>query len=210
MSPLLIEPHYLGSLEYYALLLQHEEVLFEVQDRFQKQTYRNRCLLLGANGIQVLTIPTKYSSQTIYKDVRIDHQQRWKKDHWGAFYSSYGKAPFFEYFADPIHQVWERRHDFLLDLTTDLLKLTFKMLQKDVKMTFTEVVKKKDEHDLRDLIIPKKPFSDRKIYFPAPYMQLFGDAFVPNLSVVDLLLNQGPQASAVLAASFLKPSVSTK
>ena len=77
-------------------------------------------------------------------------------------------------------------------------------------MTFTEVVKKKDEHDLRDLIIPKKPFSDRKIYFPAPYMQLFGDAFVPNLSVVDLLLNQGPQASAVLAASFLKPSVSTK
>ena len=210
MSTLCIEPHYLGSLEYYALVLQYDELLLEVQDRFQKQTYRNRCQFLSSNGVQVLVVPTKYSSQTVYQDVRIDHQQRWKKDHWGAFYSSYGKAPFFEYFADLLNETWEKKHEFLLDLAVDMLTLTCNMLRQDVNLTFTKESQKKVDDDYRDIIVPKKPFSNREIFNPVPYTQLFGSAFTPNLSIIDLILNEGPQASKVLAASFLKPGVSTK
>ena len=204
MSKLLIEPHYLGSLEYYSLILQYNEVVLEVQDRFQKQTFRNRCQILGSNKVLSLFVPVSYTSQTLCKDVTIDDGQRWRKDHWGAFYSSYGKAPFFEHFADAFEEVWSRRHRFLIDLTSAFLKLTYRLLQMDVKMSFTQRIEENLCDDFRNIIVPKKPFTHRKIYDPKPYMQLFGNKFEPNLSIIDLIMNEGPQARHIIAASFLK------
>jgi len=204
MKDLVIEPHYLGSLEYYSLLVHEKYVLLEVNDHFQKQTFRNRCYVQTANGIQTLILPLKYSNKMKTKEVTIDHSQRWKKDHWGAFYSSYGKAPFYEYFSDSFGQVWDKKQKYLIDLTHDFLELTFRLLQVNVNLTYTDKYEVSYENDFRDQILPKKSYANRKIYGSTPYTQLFGDKFEPNLSIVDLILCEGPQAGQILAASFLR------
>lgn len=204
MSTLVIEPHYLGSLEYYALLSQYDAITLEVNDRFRKQTFRNRCYLLGSNGVLPLILPLRYSNEMTIKEVTLDHSQRWKKDHWGAFYSAYGKAPFFEYFSEMFSEIWNKKHTHLIDINHDFLTLTLKLLQLDVKVAYTEKYIDLHDQDFRDVILPKKPFTDRKIYHPTPYTQLFGDTFVPNLSIVDLIMCEGPQARQVLTASFLR------
>lgn len=204
MTQLIIEPHYLGSLEYYVLIAQHESVLLEINDRFIKQTFRNRCYVLGSNSVLPLILPLRFSNHMTTREVTIDHSQRWKKDHWGAFYSAYGKAPFYEYFSDMFAEIWEKKQKFLIDINHDFLTLTLKLLQLNVNVTYLEKNVEISGNDQRDCILPKKPFTDRKIYHPAPYTQLFGDTFVPNLSIIDLIMCEGPQASQVLTASFLR------
>lgn len=204
MSSLLIEPHYLGSLEYFSLLIQYENIFLDIEGRFQKQTYRNRCLILGSNKILSLIVPVSYSNNAMMKDVKIDSGQRWKKDHWGAFYSSYGKAPFYEYFEDSIADVWKKDHKYLIDLSCDFMTLMLKIIQKDVNLSFFEAASSDTKDDFRNTIIPKKSFLDRNIYQSIPYSQLFGDNFSPNLSILDLIMCEGPQSYHVLTASFLR------
>lgn len=200
----IIEPHYLGSLEYFSLLMNHQKVAFEVNDTFRKQTFRNRAYFLGSNKKLQLNVPLKFSNGTKTKDVRIDYHHNWVKDHWGAFYSSYGKAPFFEYFSDNFRSIWDCKPVFLIDLNIKFLNLTLKILKSDLETGFTTEYQRDIDLDFRDHISPKSPFTDRKIYHPVKYTQLFGDTFVPNLSIVDLLMCEGPQAAEVLEASYLR------
>lgn len=205
MSKLLIEPHYFGCLEYFALIQNYEKIEFEVCDSFKKQTYRNRAYVLGANKVQSLNVPLKFSNGTPTKEVKVDYSQRWIKDHWGAIYSSYGKAPFFEFFADDFHAVWTERNEFLVDLNSRIFSLCLKILGIKTENTTTEIFEKEanaDRADFRNTIQPKNPFSDRNIYRSYTYSQLFGDNFVPNLSIIDLIMCEGPRASEILASSY--------
>ncbi len=204
MSKLIIEPHYLGSLEYFTLLSQYQEVCFEVNESFPKQTFRNRAYFLTSNKIQPLIIPVKYSNRDKTADVKVDYSQRWIKDHWGAFYSAYGKAPFFEYFGEEFKGIWEMKKEDLVDVCFEFMSLVFKILQLDIKVSYTSDFQKHYENDFRNVVNPKKPFSDRKIYDPTPYAQLFGDTFVPNLSIVDLIMCEGPNAAQILSNSYLR------
>ncbi|MEP1035416.1 WbqC family protein [Ekhidna sp.] len=204
MSRIVIEPHYLGSLEYFALLSRYDEICLEIHDSFPKQTYRNRAYFLTSNKIQPLIVPVTYSNGTKTKDVLINYSQRWIKDHWGAFYSAYGKAPFFEYFNDDFKSIWDKKPKHLIDLNLELIKMCFKILQVNIKLTFTAEFVKKQENDFRNTINPKKPFSDRKIYKPSPYSQLFGNTFVPNLSIVDLIICEGPNSAQILSNSYVR------
>lgn len=203
MKVVRIESHYLGSLEYYALLLNCETVEVETAGLFRKQTYRNRCYILSANGVLPLIVPVNYSSKMHMKEVKVDQNQRWKKDHWGAIYSAYGKAPFFDYFAPDFYEVIHKRHQFLIDLNRDFLDLTLKLLQADVKVAYLENDFSAMSGDFLNVIIPKKSYVDRKIYTPVEYTQLFGEEFCPNLSVIDLLMCEGPNSRQILSASFL-------
>ena len=204
MNSIVVEPHYLGSLEYFALLAQQEEVVLEINDRFRKQTFRNRAYFLLSNKVQPLILPLSYSNHDLTKDVRIDHSQRWLKDHWGAFYSSYGKSPYYEHFSEMFESVWNKRHKFLPDLLVDFLELAIRLLRIDIKLRLTEKYEDLVSNDFRDRILPKKSFSDRKIYLPVQYAQLFGDTFVPNLSIVDLIMCEGSQSGQILNRSFLR------
>ncbi|MEM0939110.1 MAG: WbqC family protein [Bacteroidota bacterium] len=205
MKQIVIEPHYFGSLEYYCLITSTDSLILEINDRFQKQTFRNRCYLNGSNGIITLIIPVSYTHSSLTKEVTIDHTQRWKKDHWGAVYSAYGKAPFFEHFADPINEIWNKKYKYLIDLSREFLELTCKLLSVNVNMTYTtKFIDKYDCDDFRNVILPKKPYANRKIYQSYSYSQLFSDTFIPNMSVLDLIMCEGPQAFEVLSASFLK------
>lgn len=205
MSSILIEPHYLGSLEYFSLLIQFKKVLFEVNDSFPKQTFRNRTYFLTSNKVQPLIIPAKYRNGDLTKEVEVDYSQRWIKDHWGAFYSSYGKAPFFEYFGEEVKAIWDKKIQNLVELNVEFIRLIYKILQIDFQYSYTtEYIKTTEskEIDFRGVINAKEPFARRKLYSPYPYTQLFGDTFVPNLSIVDLILNEGPNAAHILNKSI--------
>ncbi|MFK7951606.1 MAG: WbqC family protein [Ekhidna sp.] len=201
---LVTELHYLGSLEHFSLLIQQEKIVFEICDTFKKQTFRNRTYFLGSNKKLQLNIPLSFSNGTKTKDVKIDYNHKWIKDHWGAFYSSYGKAPFFEYFCDDFKAIWDSKPIYLIDLNQSFFRLSLKILKTDLKIEFTSEYKKEYEMDFRDHINPKTSFTDRKIYEPVKYTQLFGDTFVPNLSIIDLLMSEGPQSIDVLRKSYLK------
>ena len=204
MKTLIIEPHYLGNLEYFALLTQYDHVCLEINDPFQKKNFRNRCYILGANKIQSLIVPLRYSSGMQVKDVTIDYSQRWVKDHWGALYSAYGKAPYFDYFAEIFLEIWDKKPTHLVDLSIAFLELILKLLQLDIKLICTKNYSNFYENDFRNFILPNKPVADRKIYNPVVYTQLFGDTFVPNLSIMDLIMCEGTRAVQILMASFLR------
>ncbi|MEM9329282.1 MAG: WbqC family protein [Bacteroidota bacterium] len=203
---LLIEPHYLGSLEYFVLISQFDAIQWEVREHFVKQTYRNRAVVLTANGPQNLIVPVKYSRQTALIDVKIEYAERWVKDHWGAIYSAYGKAPFFEHFGPYFQRVFANRPTFLWELCHEMMTLCLKCLQIDRSITLTQSYEKEDHeglYDYRNLIHPKKAFGERSVYKSYPYFQIFGKEFVPNLSVLDLLLSLGNESSTILEKSSI-------
>lgn len=203
-SPLLIEPHYCGSLEYYLLITESDAITWEVEGHFLKQTFRNRTTILSANGPQNLVVPVKYRNHMPLKDVRIDYAQGWIKDHWGALYSAYGKAPYFEYYGPELLAILEKRHAFLVDLCHATVTLCLKYLQIDRSISLTEVYEKVPNspiRDFRDLIHPKKPYTQRSIYNTVEYFQNFGKEFVPCLSVLDLLFSMGDESVSILRKS---------
>ena len=203
MTAVRIEPHYLPSIEFFVVLFQADGIYFDDDFTYQKQTYRNRTVILGPQGLNTLVVPVHFSSQTKLKDTRIDYAQSWLRDHWGAFYSCYGKAPFYDHFEGLFKQVWEKKPNFLIDLNMEMLSVCFQLLQ---WQNVTLLKKpKSDALDLRDHILPKKSFSERNIYEPKPYQQIFGNRFVPNLGILDLLLCQGPEASSIIRNSIARP-----
>lgn len=200
----LIEPHYLGSLEYFILLMGSETITLEVSDHFIKQTYRNRCYFNSTVGKFPLIVPVIYGNRTIMKDVRIDYTQSWLRDHWGAFYSIYGKAPFYDFFADEFRQIWESKPQYLIDLNIQMMTLCLRLVQIDRPIHLTKEYHsstKNDALDFRNRILPKISFDQRDLYLPFPYIQNFGNNFAPNLSIVDLLMCEGPGSSEILKNS---------
>lgn len=203
MTRLLIEPHYLPCLEYATLLAQVDEVVWDVESPFQKQTYRNRCYILTANGVLALTIPVHFHLGTPFKDVTVDYRQSWMRQHWGAVYSAYGKSPFFDFYADYFRAIWDKKSKYLLDVNLEMMTVCLRLLKLNVSIYIQSA--NTADIDLRNDILAKKSFETRKFYHPQPYTQNFGNTFVPNLSLVDLLFCQGPESSEIVKRSVLLP-----
>lgn len=202
---LLIEPHFLPSVEYFCALSGAAEVQFEVCEHYVKQSYRNRCYINTAQGPAQLTVPlTAKHGKTPLREVKIDYSVPWQKNMWRTLQSAYRKAPFFEHYADDLESLLFSRHVHLVELTMPLLSFCLRNLR--LAPATSETVSYQPHAavgvaDLRSLISAKKPHFHRLFYQPHPYYQVFGSAFVANLSVVDLLFCQGPQAPALLHAS---------
>ena len=200
-----IELHYLGSLEFFTRMINSKKVILEVSDYFLKQTYRNRCYIMGPDGIQMLTVPVHYNKKSIFRDVTVDYNQNWVKDHRRAVQSAYGKAPFFDYFYDLFDQIWVSKPVYILDLSMLMMTVCLKILQIDMSFNFTTTYKQKvqkDVFDLRDVISTKKPPESRSFYRPIPYVQNFGSNFVKNLSILDLIMCEGPNGINVIKKSI--------
>lgn len=195
-----IETHYLPSLEYMTVLLQQPSLLFEVEENFPKQTYRNRCLILGANGVERLTVPVIHTSgeKTKTKDTRIDYTQNWMKQHQGAIQAAYGNAPYYEYFEPYLRQIFAKKRFFLVDLNIDLLSFVYRIL--DVPLVFekTQEFGVYDGDSEYDQISAKKDWTTRSFYQNKSYRQCFGAEFVSNLSILDLLMNHGKESLTFL------------
>ncbi|MCG8323089.1 MAG: WbqC family protein [Cytophagales bacterium] len=202
-NPVLIELHYLPNLEYFIILMKCSQVIIEANENFVKQTYRNRCYIRLPNKIEPMSIPVKKDHRQI-KNVKIDYRQSWLKDHWRTITSAYGKSPFFEYYRDGFEKILLAKETHLFDLNLKLLTkcLEYLGLEKDVKFTDNYEFKPKSPVlDLRSLILPKISYGDRGIYEAHVYNQIFGKDFAGNLSIVDLLFCEGPQALSILNKS---------
>ncbi len=202
---MIIDLQYLPSLEYFACILQQEVITIEAHEYYEKQSYRNRCIIQTTNKIDSLSIPVQNGNKKVLiRDLRIEYHQDWQRRHWGAIHSAYGKSPFFEFYAEYFKNILDKKTDFLFDLNFELLSICLKLLRLEKKFIFTEKYEKEVEFDFRGKIHPKRDFSLNGIYQPAVYRQNFGSEFVPNLSILDLLFCQGNQASKILQSSMIK------
>jgi len=203
----LIDLQYLPSLEFFAVLLSYENIVFEVEEHFIKQTYRNRCNILAANGVEKLSVPVIGGRKKIkVKDITIDHTQRWQKDHWRAIKSAYGRAPFYEFFAEYFEPFFLKQEKYLVDLNLGLLTKCLELLQTKINFSFSETYQKEPldskTDDLRSVVHPKVSFKNNSLYSPVAYPQVFGKNFVANLSVIDLLFCEGPNAKSLVTKSI--------
>lgn len=201
----LIELHYLPSLEYFCALLGFESIQFDKHEHYVKQSYRNRCYINTAQGIEMLTVPlTNKHGKVAIKDVRIDHAIKWQNNHWRTIESAYRKAPYFEYYADELEKIIYSNQVHLFDFNYNLLSFCLKNISFNPTLSVSVAYEKSPEstfQDLRSIIQAKIPYSGRPYYLPTSYYQVFGNQFVPNLSLIDILFCEGPRTGSLLLAS---------
>lgn len=200
-----MELQYLPCLEYFVCILGFEKIVLDVQENFQKQTYRNRCYVQTANKVDVLTVPVKSNSKKgPVQNVKIDYSQNWIRRHLGCMQSAYGKSPYYEYYSGELEVIYHRKPVFLIDLNFELLTLCLKFigLKKELSYTLSySTVAKDTQLDARSLINDKINKNSFTFYKPVSYYQTFGNDFVSNLSIIDLLFNKGPEARQILLES---------
>jgi hypothetical protein len=204
----LIELHYLPSISYFSALVSCREILVEKYEHYKKQSFRNRCYIRGPHRIETLLIPVtgKHGKPSI-AEVRIDYSQKWLNSHWRTLQTGYGNAPFFEYYGPDLHDVLFKKPVFLYDLNLSIMTMCLKWLKMEVAVRETGSYEKGPAAgitDLRGVINPKKVDGCNRFYKSIEYQQVFGSKFVPNLSLIDLIFNQGPGSIHIVEASALK------
>lgn len=205
MSTALLQTTYFGPIQWYQKLYRYDQTLIEQYDSYQKQTYRNRCVIATANGLQTLTVPVEHSvnSQELsanspkVKDLRISDHNQWRRIHWNALQSAYSESPFFDYYADDIRPFFEKRYEFLIDFNEAIRQTVCDLLDIHPNVSYTSdfSLQPSAVDDYREVINAKHPQADAD-FQPRRYWQVFEDrhGFQANLSILDLLFNMGNEA----------------
>lgn len=206
---------YFGPVQYYSKFLVHDTRIIEIYDHYTKQTYRNRCNIYGANGILSLSIPVLKGAghKSWIRDIRMDDTKNWKKLHWKGIESAYRHSPFFEFYMDDIQSFIMGKYKFLIDLNSEILRAILTHLEIDPEFTCTNEFVDYTRYqamDYRELIHPKVDVSADPHFNPLPYPQVFSikHGFLPNLSILDLLFNEGPNSRIILEKSVAQGSSS--
>ena len=195
MNNILIHPTYFPSISHYVAIIQADSVTFEMEDNFQKQTNRNRMYIYSPNGVQLLNISVKHSKDKHqkYKDVRIENDFGWQKNHFKSLEAAYRTSPFFEYFEDDFRPLFEKKHEFLMDLNLEIFELVNDSLGINIQpQKTTEFFHEVPDYiDFRHLANGKKDTTQIE-----EYTQVFNEkhGFINNLSILDLLFNEGRYA----------------
>ena len=202
----LIHPTYLPNIAHFVAIARAKEVLFEMHDNFVKQTYRNRCYIYGANGKLALNIPVIHSQKNRqkYRGVKVFHEENWQSNHWKSILSAYRTSPFFEYYEDDLKPLFTEKVDSILDFNLKCYEIICECLQLEFNISQTKVYEKTVQgvNDFRHLVNAKK----KTIHSFEPYTQVFESkhGFISNLSILDLLFNEGPNAINYLDSQTLK------
>lgn len=213
MQEALLSSTYFGPVQWYQKLNRYGRVRIEAFDSFVKQTYRNRCVIATANGMQALTVPVERGDdgctaggngatrKCMMKDTRISDHGNWRHVHWNALRSAYGESPFFEYYADDLRPFFERKWTFLYDFNMEICAKMCELIDIQPVIGPTSGFAAEGDtalrgvDDYRETIRPKNPPADAS-FVPEKYYQVYGrrHGFIPNLSILDLLLNMGNES----------------
>jgi hypothetical protein len=202
MTPACLPTAYLAPVQYYCKLFHYPHIYIDADERYAKQTWRNRCHIADANGRLALSIPVEKPSgaTSLTRDIRISNHGAWRRHHWNAITSAYNSSPYFEYYADDFRPFYETQYRYLLDFNERLRTLVCRLL--DVSPSVSLAACPASADDFRESIHPRHPAVD-PTFHPQPYYQVFAHkhGFLPNLSIIDLLFNMGPESPLILRDS---------
>ncbi len=207
---ILLSTAYFPPIQYFSMISGFKELFIEKHENYSKQSYRNRCNILSANGMLPLVIPVKRlrGTKTSISDIRPDNSYNWQRLHSISIASAYRSAPFYEYYIDDIKPFFDKKFNFLLDLNTAILDKLLSVLKISVTRKFTsEYIDDVPTGiiDLRDEIHPKSRNPGKnKLFKPVVYPQVFQEkhGFRQDLSIIDLLFNTGPDARSIIEKSL--------
>lgn len=191
----LIHPNYFPVISHFKLMVNSKKIIFELNDNFKKQTYRNRTYIYGANGLLLLSIPVIHSQKNRkkFKDVMISYDYDWLSQHWKSFQISYRSSPFFEYYEDKLVDLYKKKEKYLYDFNLRSIDVLFEMLQINIDYDFTKSYNENYSEALDFRNNYNKLNSDFGV---KQYTQVFESkhGYIENLSALDLIFNEGPNA----------------
>ena len=202
---IIIHPTYFPNIAHFVAIVKAGKIIFENEDNFLKQTYRNRTYIYDANGKLPLNIPVIHTQKNRqkYRDVKIFNENKWQDLHWKSLLASYNTSPFFEYYADELQPLFQNKYEYILDFNMKCFEVITDCMQIELDTSKTEIYETEalNTTDYRYLVNAKK----EAFYGFDTYMQVFCDkhGFIPNLSILDLLFNEGPNALHYLESQTL-------
>lgn len=204
---IVIHPTYFPNIAQFVAIVKAENVVFEMDDNFLKQTYRNRTYIYAANGKLGLNIPVIHTQKNRqkYRDVKIFNEDHWQSLHWKSLLSAYRTSPFFEYYEDEIQHLFTEKAEFLLDFNLRCFEVICNCLQLELNTSKTKIYEKvlENKTDFRHLVNAKKEMSYSLEYYTQVFNSKHG--FISNLSILDLLFNEGPNALNYLESQTITP-----
>lgn len=204
MQAAIITTAYFPPISYFVTLLPFDKIFIEAFENYQKQSYRNRAYIAGPNGKQMLNVPVikTNGNHTSIKEIMLSQETNWKQQHWNSIETAYNSSAFMMYYEDEIKAVFFKEHKTLWELNLELLELMLELFQIDTKIVETTYFDKSPENclDYRKIIHPKEPSIIANKLNKSNYYQVFGDkyGFLHDLSCLDLLFNEGPDAGGFL------------
>ncbi len=193
---------YCGNLEYYYYLLKNNSVVIDTKELYVKQTYRNRCEILGPNGQLNLSVPVErpYGKQTKTESVLISYSENWWQIHWKTLESCYNRSPYFEFYADQLKTILYNNHKTLTELNLSLTQFFTDKVGIDCSILATPP-ETNELNDLRQRFNPKKKTNFRNYTYLQTFTEKYGH--IGNLSIMDLLFNEGPNSICILEESTM-------
>lgn len=193
-------PTYFSPISQYSEIIKADEIVFEMEDNFQKQSYRNRCYIYNSNGKQLLSIPVKHinkEGRKKTKDTLVENDFPWQDHHFKSLKSAYRTSPFFDFLEDDIAPIFHKKYKYLQDVNIDTFLFVKDTLQLD--QTFKKTNSYQTESVTRDFrVLADRKHQPKKTI--EPYIQMFDDkhGFLPNLSILDLIFMEGPNTISYL------------
>ncbi|MFI5124091.1 MAG: WbqC family protein [Chitinophagales bacterium] len=199
---ILSEIQYFPPIIFFKTSYKNIYIVLDQYEKYRKMSFRNRCLIAGANGIISLSVPLRHgrNQHVPVNEVRIDGSESWQDQHWKSIQSAYNRSPFFEYYRDELEKHFQLKTELLMDWNLECLKWVGEKLRwpAEIRLTEDPVTGPGTEkwEDLRDQVLPKNYMN----YSPVKYRQVFEErtGFLPNLSILDLLFNTGKLAGDLL------------
>lgn len=195
----LVLPTFFSPIIQYVAICKASHLIFEIEDNFQKQTYRNRCYINTSNGKYLLNVPIQHTKNIKQKtkEIKIDYKDRWQSLHLKTLKTAYNSSPFFEFYVDDLEAIYNKKYTYLLDLNLKTHQFVMDALQIKIPTTTTKEYQTQfNGLDLRNLAIDSK----KNNYELDSYYQIFNQNqhFISNLSVLDLIFMEGPTAESYL------------